>query len=399
MPIIYTGNDFNGDTAYANGQFWINQEHETLSNTGTAFNFSSYDNVTIVVEGQVSGYGVNGKGIASDTSGSGIYNSVVVQENAKVYGEQFGIDLFGNSNTVNNHGHVDGQIGVVFRQDGATLYNDGKITGDTGGLYNNGEAASFYNSGFIKGGSYGVYSFGGTILENSGTIVGQNHGVYLSSGSDVGHLVNSGTIIGKNGLAIFGNSGDQNIYNTGKVFGNIDLGSGNDAYDGRGTGQVKGIIDGDIGNDTLRGGKFVDKIQGGAGYDYLAGGKGNDKIWGGSENDVVNGQRGHDTLKGDAGNDEIRGEAGNDKLFGGSGADVFYFHTANEGRDVIKDWEDGQDHILLNYGITNTAKFLKDAVSIHGDDVEIDLSYAGAKGIITIEDAAGQIDAGDFYFV
>lgn len=42
--------------------------------------------------------------------------------------------------------------------------------------------------------------------------------------------------------------------------------------------------------------------------------------------------------------------------------------------------------------------FIK-TVSIHGDDVEIDLSYPGAMGIIMIEDSAGHIDAGDFYFV
>jgi len=54
----------------------------------------------------------------------------------------------------------------------------------------------------------------------------------------------------------------------------------------------------------------------------LNGENGNDRIRGGGGADVINGGAGNDRLEGGDGNDVLNGDAGNDHLIGGRGADV-----------------------------------------------------------------------------
>ena len=192
------------------------------------------------------------------------------------------------------------------------------------------------------------------------------------------------------------------------TFSNIELANlygyaGNNFIDARGATQVKTVIKGGDGNDTLKGGEGNDTIFGENDDDVLFGFNGNDTLNGGAGTDrlyvtidsditlndttvtgdgtdtfsnielanlygyagnnsidargatqvktVIKGGDGNDTLRGGAGNDTIEGGNGNDVLFGGAGddtlsgnggADVFALESV-VGRDVINDFDNGVD--------------------------------------------------------
>ena len=105
--------------------------------------------------------------------------------------------------------------------------------------------------------------------------------------------------------------------------------------------QVKGLVDGDSGDDHLRG-RWKD--------DLVQGRDGNDKLEGRGGDDVLLGGNGDDSLYGGSGEDDLIGGSGNDHLTGGGDADEFRFDPSNgeEGVDVIKDFEVTIDRIVLN---------------------------------------------------
>ncbi|QRE73869.1 calcium-binding protein [Methylobacterium aquaticum] len=90
----------------------------------------------------------------------------------------------------------------------------------------------------------------------------------------------------------------------------------------------------------------INDIRGMAGTQYIKGSRQNDIIKGLDGDDFLEGYAGNDTLYGDGGADEIVGGRGNDALYGGAGADEFVFNTEH-GADIIYDFEDGIDKILL----------------------------------------------------
>ena len=112
---------------------------------------------------------------------------------------------------------------------------------------------------------------------------------------------------------------------------------------------------GEGGNDRLWGGGGNDTLLGGGGNDSaLAGGEGNDSIDGGAGNDTLQGGNGADTLAGGTGNDRLEGGGGRDTLTGGAGDDTFRFNSWERGRDVIRDYGNGDDMIELNLPKGNT---------------------------------------------
>lgn len=64
--------------------------------------------------------------------------------------------------------------------------------------------------------------------------------------------------------------------------------------------------------------------------------------------DTLRGGGGDDRLQGGLGRDILHGGAGDDRVSGGAGADVFIFATSDTGRDVIRDFAVGQDHVDLS---------------------------------------------------
>jgi len=88
--------------------------------------------------------------------------------------------------------------------------------------------------------------------------------------------------------------------------------------------RIRAILDGGVGNDTIRGGDGNDTIDGRDGNDSLNGGGGDDTIRGGRGNDFVVGGAGNDALYGEAGADTLRAGAGRNLLNGGAGVDSFF---------------------------------------------------------------------------
>ena len=193
------------------------------------------------------------------------------------------------------------------------------------------------------------------------------------------------------------------ITNTGSMVGLVNLGGGNDVYNGA-SGQQTGAVLGGAGNDTIRTGIGNNTLDGGGGNDTLEGGLGVDNLIGGVGNDtyvlandatdtitdaggadtitstisrtLVNpsienliapwdrqhfrcrqcgGQRHHrqqwdERAQRLANNDILIGAAGKDTLVGGVGDDTFRFasttHSLVAAPDVITDFDDfGNDRI------------------------------------------------------
>ena len=156
-----------------------------------------------------------------------------------------------------------------------------------------------------------------------------------------------------NGLLALGPAGPQSPHHLYKyIYGTFEAeaiwgSNGNDAIFG--LGGSNGIYnDGDY----IYGKGGHDLIHGGYGNDYLDGGAQNDILFGHDGNDTLLGDEGDDTLNGGSGEDLLAGGTGNDQLTGGTDADTFYFsvHNGPWGHDVVTDFEDGLDHILITGG-------------------------------------------------
>ncbi|MBE0413666.1 M10 family metallopeptidase C-terminal domain-containing protein [Yoonia sp.] len=128
--------------------------------------------------------------------------------------------------------------------------------------------------------------------------------------------------------------------------------------------------------DFLQGGAGNDILIGRAGNDLLIGGAGPDLLIGGDGNDDLDGGDGHDILYGGAGSDVLRGGAGNDILWGGDDDDTFIFDS---GIDIIADFEQGIDQIILDAGLWTGLTSTADLLAIYG-------SYDGARATIDFDD-------------
>jgi parallel beta-helix repeat protein len=159
---------------------------------------------------------------------------------------------------------------------------------------------------------------------------------------------NNDIILGGEGEdMIFGNRGNDSI--NGKEDDDLILGCEEaDFIDG---GKGSDIVFGGKGNDIIFGSQGEDSLYGDYGNDSLCGGAGNDYLSGGADNDLLGGCEGNDTLIGGKGNDTLMGSVGEDSLIGGAGFDRFLL-SANSGIDIIADFEDGKDLLMLANGLT-----------------------------------------------
>ncbi|AFY83166.1 Calx-beta domain-containing protein [Oscillatoria acuminata] len=183
---------------------------------------------------------------------------------------------------------------------------------------------------------------------------GGNDVIYAGEGNDIAYGgVGNDIIFGNEGNDIlFGNKGNDVIYG----------GQGDDtAYGGQDNDQLFGdkgndVLFGNLGNDFIDGGEGDDLLLGNEGSDLLDGGSGNDIIYGGQDNDTIRGSDGDDQLFGDKGNDVIFGGTGNNTLTGGEGSDQFVISPGlgflQQTRNLITDFTDGEDFLLLADGIT-----------------------------------------------
>ena len=155
--------------------------------------------------------------------------------------------------------------------------------------------------------------------------------------------------------------------------------------------QGADFVLGGAGNDTIFGGKQGDFLNGEAeddilygnlGEDILEGGSGNDQLYGGQENDSVSGGMGNDTLYGDR---------GHDTLTGGAGADVFGLGNSTQDRDILTDFEDGVDLLLLPDGVNQVT-----VQNIGNNQTSIRLTLTGEEILILEGIAAAAITSADF---
>jgi Ca2+-binding RTX toxin-like protein len=106
-------------------------------------------------------------------------------------------------------------------------------------------------------------------------------------------------------------------------------GAGNDDLDA--PANIRIILSGGAGNDTLSAGNLPATLDGGADSDVLTGGGQADVLAGGAGADTLDGGNGNDSLEGGLGNDNLSGGFGNDTLVGGAGADRL---TGGPGQDA-----------------------------------------------------------------
>ena len=183
-------------------------------------------------------------------------------------------------------------------------------------------------------------------------------------------------------------------------------------------------------SDTLVGGKGNDVLNGGGGNDVLNGGAGADtavfsgannrvnlnstawqntgdgrdrlvqieRVSAGAGKDVVTGNRfanvlsggsGNDVLNGGGGNDQLIGGPGIDRLKGGLGRDTFRIQKG-AGYDIIEDFNNGQDRLLLGSG--------KSRLRIKANSGDA-LIYQGSDLLARIDNAEGQIQVSGNYLI
>jgi Ca2+-binding RTX toxin-like protein len=281
---------------------------------------------------------------------------------------------------------------------------DGVVT-ESDGVIVDGLNSSVTNYGTIN--SYGscvdllVRDFGTTTVTNAGTMIAHNYGIVNKFGSGTLVFTNTGTVESPT-KSFFGGNYVDLVTNKGIMRGTVDLGAGNDLYDGRGGSVVGSILGGD-GDDRIIAGNAAETIDGGLGVDLLdfgtrtnaitvdlttpannrgtgvigdrytgienlAGGSMADKLTGDAGANSLLGNAGADTIKGGAGDDWMEGGAGKDNLTGGSEADSFVFNATTGMGDLILDFTTGVDHIVLNaaafgYGVATGALAAADFIT------------------------------------
>ena len=165
---------------------------------------------------------------------------------------------------------------------------------------------------------------------NIGNISGVPVMQVTANGGDGNDLVDAtGALIGNVRLLLNGNDGNDTISGS---LGNdtIDGGAGNDLASGN---AGNDLILGQAGNDSLGGGLGNDTIDGGDGADLINGQQGDDSLLGGTGNDNINGDVGNDTIDGGAGDDNLNGMAGDDSILGGVGQDAISGGIGNDTLD------------------------------------------------------------------
>jgi len=154
---------------------------------------------------------------------------------------------------------------------------------------------------------------------------------------------------------IFGDGGHDTLYG-GDGADTLVGGDGNDRiYGGATDADLRDIVYGGAGDDSLDGGYGNDELRGDGGNDTITGGYGVDTIIGGTGDDVLTGQAWSDLIYGSDGDDFINGGFGYDRVNGGAGADrFFHIGLADHGSDWIQDYS-AAEHDVLVFGAQATA--------------------------------------------
>lgn len=228
------------------------------------------------------------------------------------------------------------------------------------------------------------------------------------------NLLNTGSINTK-GVAVIGGSEADRIINKGVIISSgldaIDLGKGNDTYDGTQGTAIGRILLGD-GDDFAYGGSGSEHFVGGTGNDYLDGGAGSDTAdysdatygitvnLGLSSRQTIGGGQGEDTLisienvVGGDYSDTLIGNSSDNKLEGGDGNDVL---EGGLGNDVLDGGEGAEDTIRFNGSTSVTVKLSEHQPQNTGYGYDTIINVENVDGASGSDDITGDDKTNKLY--
>jgi Ca2+-binding RTX toxin-like protein len=216
-----------------------------------------------------------------------------------------------------------------------------------------------------------------------------------------GDVGNDTIIGGKSVDQLYGGDGDD-VLVARDTDARIDGGAGEDTVEFVTAVSVRNLSDFDlVGIETV-----AITSKGNARYDFsvqteslkIDGGTGKDTVIGGIGSDSITGGGGADSLSGGAGNDTITGGVGNDTLTGGRGADTFVFEATalGNGVDRILDFVSGTDHLDLTASFASEVLDVEGLISISSGSVYVLSSQAKGAADTTEAAAVAFSDAADW---
>lgn len=338
----------------------------------------------------------------SALSYSGANTTVTIGEHGKLASDYWAIRSFGDNAKIVNEGKIvsDG-VGVGVAGENSHLVNKGTIVSEAGLAVSTDNLNAFRldNTGTIEaknGFDFRVQNL--TLNFSKDSVVEFGYAGAISTNSQAGWTAtirNDGdmhhTKVGMSS-SISGGAGSEIVRNTGTMTGFLNLDDGADKYDGRGGRLIDGTVLGGDGNDIYILDNSKDRVHDsvGWGYDKLTvsasyslganneieetrlAGNGDFNLKGNTLGNYLQGNKGDNHLNGYAGNDAFFGGAGDDMMTGGAGIDGFYF-KANADREIITDFVDGEDLLILFPGdeIKNVSDLIANHARQAGDDVVI----------------------------
>ncbi len=291
-------------------------------------------NITVGATGELTGYyGLSLQGSFAST----VINNGLIRSSDPDLG--VGLVYFGGEGNVTNTttGSIVGSVGV-FIGGGLdnTFINDGVVAGSLSGIRFTG-TGSFINNGTVTGEQFGILTSDSDIsFVNTGSIISQSGedgaAIVIGDEGDGPDMLieNSGFISG--GIAFDGSSSNETFWNigpNGMVVGDVFLREGDDTFRNFSANSINGDVRGGSGDDRFFGGAGTERFYGDDGDDYFELGGGQDIAFGGAGDDITFGLDGEDTIYGGAGDDILHGNRENDHIYGNSGNDFLFggFHN------------------------------------------------------------------------
>jgi Ca2+-binding RTX toxin-like protein len=396
-------------------------EITTSNNTVTVEKGNVFDSMShgIVESGGPSGneYRILGSVFANGggnhaLSFDGADTTVSVGEAGKLKSDYWGVRAYGDDSRIVNDGRIEADaIAIGVGGDNLRLVNRGTIVSDGAAIET--DALSTFrmdNEGTIKtadGFSFRIADLTLNFGKDSVVEFGKYGSIDLTM-SEAGwtsRIRNEGDIRHDgNGMiaSVHGGDGRELVRNSGTMTGFVDLGAGDDRYDGRDGRLFKGTVLGGDGDDVYRISHSKDRVHESAGWGhdklYVSAsytlevnneieetrltGKGDFKLTGNTLDNNLIGNRGDNVLRGMEGSDAFFGGAGNDVMTGGgSEMDAFYFKP-NADREIVTDFTDGEDFLVLVTG--KDIKSIDDLLDhhVHQDGKHLVISGDGTEMIL-----------------
>ncbi|MGV3553137.1 hypothetical protein [Rhizobium sp.] len=369
---------------------------------------AAIQNVTFRVEGVIEQAGDNYAALWSN----GTDTKVVITQTGVIKG-YWGVYSQGNVTDIVNAGHIEGSYTAIEVQSpaGGKIANSGSIVSTEGAAVSVfGPRPSFTldNDGLILGGT--AISISADKIDmsfgKSSVIHGTDYFTIVNASNEdaTATLDNAGLIRASGYYAYFGGNGVDQLTNSGRILGIIDLRAGADRFVMNG-GRVDGAVDGGIGDDTFiikkgrvdiveQSGQGDDTLKTAISYTLHEASEIETIILTGKKNIDFTGSDTENIIKGNAGKNRIDGNGGDDTLTGGGGRDIFVF-AHYSGADTITDFKQGEDRIEIS-GFDWITKFQHLSFEQDGKDVVMQLSLGDT---LTIENAkVKDFDKGDFLF-